>query len=108
MSLAGGYHGETLGALAVTDVALFRDTYAPLLNRNSSCPARIRATASRPKPQPRALDAHLARHHATTAALIVEPLVQGAAGMVMYDAAYLRLARGICTRHGVHLIASRS
>ena len=38
VSLAGGYHGETLGALAVTDVALFRDTYAPLLNANAVVP----------------------------------------------------------------------
>ena len=52
-----------------------------------------------------ALDAHLSRHHATTAALIVEPLVQGASGMTMYDPRYLALAREITARHGVHLIA---
>jgi len=52
-----------------------------------------------------ALDAHLSSHHATTAALIVEPLVQGASGMIMYDAAYLARAREITARHGVHLIA---
>jgi adenosylmethionine-8-amino-7-oxononanoate aminotransferase len=105
VSLAGGYHGETLGALAVTDVALFRDTYAPLLNRNSVVPCPDPRHRISPEAAAATLDAHLARHHATTAALIVEPLVQGAAGMVMYDASYLRLAREICTRHGVHLIA---
>ena len=100
VSLAGSYHGETVGALAVTDVAIFRDVYAPLL-ASSACvpfPADVDGAAA-------ALDAHLARHHATTAALIVEPLVQGAAGMRMYDARYLALAREITSRYGVHLIA---
>jgi adenosylmethionine-8-amino-7-oxononanoate aminotransferase len=111
-SLAGGYHGETLGALAVTDVALFRDTYAPLLNRNAivPCPdARAAADGESPRDVAEraalALDAHLARHHATTAALIVEPLVQGASGMVMYDPHYLARARELCTRYEVLLIA---
>ncbi|HEY5863006.1 MAG TPA: adenosylmethionine--8-amino-7-oxononanoate transaminase [Casimicrobiaceae bacterium] len=112
VSLAGSYHGETQGALAVTDVPLFRATYAPLLMKNAVVPC----------PDPRgardgkraidvaiaaaaALEAHLEQHHATIAAVIVEPLVQGAAGMVMYDAEYLRRARALCTRYGVHLIA---
>ncbi len=94
VSLAGSYHGETLGALAVTDVAIFRDVYAPLLRSNATLP--IDAAA---------LEAHLAQHHATTAALIVEPLVQGASGMTMYDPSFLAAAREITTRHGVHLIA---
>jgi len=105
VSLAGGYHGETLGALAVTDVALFRDTYAPLLNVNAVVPCPDRRTSVDVGAAAAALDAHLARHHATTAAMIVEPLVQGAAGMAMYDAAYLAAAREITARHGVHLIA---
>ncbi|MEO8346681.1 MAG: adenosylmethionine--8-amino-7-oxononanoate transaminase [Betaproteobacteria bacterium] len=104
VSLVGGYHGETLGALAVTDVALFRDPYAPLLNHNSVVPCPDVRRNITPATAAAALDAHLAQHHAKTAALVVEPLVQGAAGMVMYDASYLRDAREICTRHGVHLI----
>ena len=108
-SLAGSYHGETLGALAVTDVALFRDTYAPLLHRNTV----VASPAARPGESPHdaaeraagALAAHLVAHHAKTAALIVEPLIQGASGMTMYDAHYLRRARELCTQHGVLLIA---
>ena len=100
VSLAGGYHGETMGALAVTDVAIFRDVYAPLLASHVCMPSPIDGVDAAAA----ALDAHLAQHHATTAALIVEPLVQGAAGMRMYDPRYLALAREITARHGVHLV----
>lgn len=105
VGLAGGYHGETLGALAVTDVALFRDTYAPLLNANATVPCPDPRRGVSVDAAAAALDAHLARHAATTAALIVEPLVQGASGMTMYEPRYLALAREITARHGVHLIA---
>ncbi|WP_341679425.1 adenosylmethionine--8-amino-7-oxononanoate transaminase [Niveibacterium sp. SC-1] len=109
--LAGSYHGETAGALAVTDIALFRDAYAPLV-RGADIVASPAGTASdAPSAEARirqaliALDAHLAEHADTTAALIVEPLVQCANGMRMYDASYLREARALCDRHAVHLIA---
>jgi adenosylmethionine---8-amino-7-oxononanoate aminotransferase len=105
VGLAGGYHGETLGALAVTDVPLFRATYAPLLRASSTVPCPDPRLGITVDAAAAALDGHLARHHATTAALIVEPLVQGASGMTMYDAAYLARAREITARHGVHLIA---
>jgi adenosylmethionine-8-amino-7-oxononanoate aminotransferase len=112
VSLAGSYHGETLGALSVTDVALFRDTYAPLIRQCATVPSPD-ARLARPGETPRdvaeraaaALERHLAEHHATTAALIVEPLMQGASGMVMHDAHYVGRARELCTRFDVHLIA---
>ena len=111
LCLSGSYHGETVGALAVTDVALFKDAYAPL----------IRAAATVPTPDARqaeagecaadvakraadALERHLNQHHATLAALIVEPLIQCASGMAMYDPEYLRRARALCDRYNVHLI----
>ena len=112
ISLKNGYHGETLGALSVTDVPLFRDTYAALLMQSRQLPSpdwrnalpeesaedvALRAAS--------ALEAHLAAHHAQTAALIVEPLVQAAGGMAMYHPRYLREARTLCDRYGVHLIA---
>ena len=105
VSLAGGYHGETLGALGVTDVPLFRDTYAPLLHANATVPCPDPRQGVTVEAAVAALDAHLARHCATTAAFIVEPLVQGASGMTMYDAEYLARARAITARHDVHLIA---
>lgn len=98
LCLAGGYHGETLGALSVTDVPIFRDAYEPLLFASTVLPAPHTLHASE------ALAAHLATHHAETAALILEPLVQCASGMIMHDAEYLRRARTLCDRYDVHLI----
>jgi adenosylmethionine-8-amino-7-oxononanoate aminotransferase len=110
--LAGGYHGETVGALGVTDIALFRDAYGPLLRGHPLLPSPAPRDAVDDRARERACDAalaaladFLAAHAATTAALIVEPLVQGAGGMAMYDARYLRGARELTRRHGVHLIA---
>ncbi len=98
VSLQGSYHGETIGALAVTDVAIFRDAYGPLLNNNLIVPF-----PSDDSTEP--LARLLAERHHEIAALIVEPLVQGAAGMRMYNAVWLKRARELCTQHGVHLIA---
>ncbi|MEO6148204.1 MAG: adenosylmethionine--8-amino-7-oxononanoate transaminase, partial [Sulfuriferula sp.] len=112
VSLQNSYHGETLGALSVTDVALFKDTYAPLLRHSVQVPSpdwRLAEAGETPEQYAlraaESLENHLAKHHATTAALIVEPLIQGAAGMGMYHPAYLRRARSICDTYGVHLIA---
>jgi adenosylmethionine---8-amino-7-oxononanoate aminotransferase len=112
VSLAGSYHGETLGALAVTDIPLFRDTYAPLVmaSRQVASPDWRRAESGESARDyavrcAAALERELEQSHEQTAALIVEPLVQGAAGMAMHDAEYLRRARAICDRYEVHLIA---
>ncbi|MES2365668.1 MAG: adenosylmethionine--8-amino-7-oxononanoate transaminase [Pseudomonadota bacterium] len=112
VSLQNSYHGETLGALSVTDVALFKDTYAPLLRHSVQVPSpdwRLAEGGETPEQYAlhaaESLENHLAKHHATTAALIVEPLIQGAAGMGMYHPAYLKRARAICDSYGVHLIA---
>ena len=112
IGLAGGYHGETVGALAVTDIAIFREAYAPLVrlaatvpspNARAALPGETAADAARHAAA--GLESWLAQHHAQTAALIVEPMVQCAAGMAMYDASYLREARALCDRYEVHLIA---
>ena len=111
LCLEGSYHGETVGALAVTDVAIFKDAYAPLIRAAATVPspdARQARDGETPTEVARraaaALEAHLAQHHATIAALIVEPLIQCASGMAMYDPEYLRLARALCDRYDVHLI----
>jgi adenosylmethionine-8-amino-7-oxononanoate aminotransferase len=112
VSLEGSYHGETVGALGVTDVALFRKTYEPLLQPSVQVPVPDSRRAEAGEGSERyayrcadALERYLEAHHESIAAFIVEPLIQGAAGMVMYDAVYLQRAREICTRSGVHLIA---
>ena len=112
ISVANAYHGESLGALSVTDVALFKDTYAPLLRNSHQVPSPdsrlAEAGESAENYALRCADAlaqYLAQHHATTAAFIVEPLVQCAGGMAMHHPAYLRRAREICDQFQVHLIA---
>jgi adenosylmethionine-8-amino-7-oxononanoate aminotransferase len=112
IGLAGGYHGETIGALSVTDIALFREAYAPLVRLSAALPspdARRAAAGDDATAHARrcaaGLQAYLEEHHERTAALIVEPLVQCAAGFAMHDPEYLRLARALCDRYEVHLIA---
>lgn len=112
VSLENGYHGETLGALSVTDVALFKDAYGGLTlqnvtvpspdSRNAAAGEGAEAFALRCAEQ---LEAYLLQHHAGIAAFIIEPLVQGAAGMAMYAPIYLTRARELCDRYQVHLIA---
>ena len=112
LTLSNSYHGETLGALAVGDVGLYKDTYAPLLMTpitvaSPDCyqrePGESWAEHSRRKFEE--MEATLARHADETAAVIIEPLVQCAGNMRMYDPVYLTLLRDACDRHGVHLIA---
>ncbi len=104
--LRNGYHGETIGALAVTDVAVFRDAYAPLLMHTHLVHAPD--TRQGPESEIRALSdlrRVLETHAGKIAALIIEPLVQCAAGMVMHEPSYLRGVRALCDEFEVHLIA---
>ena len=102
VSLDGSYHGETIGALAVTDVAIFRDAYGPLLNQNLRVPFPGDSNEAHAVA---ALETLFAQRHDEIAAFIIEPLVQGAAGMRMYAPSYLTRARALCDRYQVHLIA---
>jgi len=112
LTLSNSYHGETLGALSVGDVPLYRQVYDPLLLRVLTVPApdcyERAAGASwvaHSEQQFSLMEAALAQHAHELAAVIVEPLVQCAGGMRMYDARYLALLREACDRHQVHLIA---
>jgi len=112
ISLKNGYHGETVGALSVTDIPLFKATYEPLLRHSVQVPtpdARLAEAGESAEAYALrcadALETHLVGHAATTAALIVEPLVQGAAGMAMYHPVYLTRVRELCDQYSVHLIA---
>jgi adenosylmethionine-8-amino-7-oxononanoate aminotransferase len=99
IAFAGGYHGETLGALSVTDVAIFRDAYAPLLRATHLVPALHEEGALA------ALEARLRELDGRCAAVIVEPLIQGASGMRMHGPEQLASLRRLCTLFGAHLIA---
>jgi len=112
INLANSYHGETLGALAVGDVGLYRQTFEPLLLKpitvkspdgylrepGESCAAYAKRVFTE-------MENALAQHARETCAVIVEPLVQCAGSMRMYDPVYLKLLRQACDRHGVLLIA---
>ena len=110
--LENGYHGETLGALAVTDVAIFRDAYGSLLQDvfTISSPDARKAKVGESaediaKHAAKQLEELLIKEHQNISALIVEPLVQCAGQMAMHSPEYLRLARALCDRYDVHLIA---
>ena len=109
--LQGSYHGETIGALAVTDVALFKDAYGPLLRTSHvvASPDARRAEANETAADvARRAAADLERLFTERgdkiAAIIIEPLVQCATGMALHDPLYLSLVRELCDRHQVHLI----
>ncbi|MCX7195131.1 MAG: aminotransferase class III-fold pyridoxal phosphate-dependent enzyme, partial [Proteobacteria bacterium] len=112
ISLHNSYHGETLGALSVTDVALFKGEYGALVKQNATVLSpdwrkaepgeSARDYAVRCVAQ---LETHLQQHHHNIAAFIIEPLVQGAAGMVMHHPVYLTRARELCDQYDVHFIA---
>lgn len=110
--LENGYHGETLGALAVTDVAIFREAYGSLLQDVFTVPSpdarKAQASESAEdvaRQAAKKLEQLLEAEHQNIAAVIVEPLVQCAGQMAMHSPEYLKLARALCDRFDVHLIA---
>ncbi len=112
ITLTNSYHGETLGALAVGNVDLYKEIYRPLLMDVISVPSPDcyerepgESWESHSRRKFTLMEAALARHADETAAVIVEPLVQCAGNMRMYHPVYLQLLREACDRHGVHLIA---
>ncbi|MGH8032675.1 MAG: adenosylmethionine--8-amino-7-oxononanoate transaminase [Luteimonas sp.] len=112
IALENGYHGETIGALSVSDIPLYRRVYAPMLMDALFAPSpdayRARDGQSAAGCAEDAADA-LARllddHAGEICALILEPRVQCAGGMRMHDPVYLKRARELCDVHGVFLIA---
>ena len=112
ITLANSYHGETLGALAVGNVELYKAIYKPLLMDVITVPspdAFPREAGVGEAEHARLMFAHmetaLEQNHGELAAVIVEPLVQCAGGMRMYDPVYLQLLRAACDKYDVQLIA---
>ncbi|WP_093287348.1 adenosylmethionine--8-amino-7-oxononanoate transaminase [Pseudoxanthomonas sp. CF125] len=112
IALENGYHGETIGALSVGDIPLYRRVYAPLLSEALFAPSPD-AYLAEPGESPAARAARAADaladlldlHPGEICAMIVEPRVQCAGGMRMHDPAYLARVRQLCDAHGVFLIA---
>ncbi len=112
ITLENSYHGETLGALAVGNVALYKETYAPLLMEVVTVPSPDcyyresgESWADYSLRKFGLMEAALKEHAGSVCAVIIEPLVQCAGNMRMYDPVYLKLLRTACDKYGVHLIA---
>lgn len=104
LSLTNSYHGETIGALSVGDVELYKKTYKPLLLNCIQTPVPKDQTVESAKYALFALEKILEKKGSDISALIVEPLVQGAGGMHMYHEEYLSGARELTRKYGIHLI----
>ena len=112
ITLENSYHGETLGALSVGNVELYKETYGPLLLETITVPSPDcyhreagESWHDYSVRQFEKMEAVLAQHAEEASAVVIEPLVQCAGYMRMYDPDYLRLLRDACNRHDVHLIA---
>ncbi|NNM50738.1 MAG: adenosylmethionine--8-amino-7-oxononanoate transaminase, partial [Pseudomonadales bacterium] len=111
VALENSYHGETLGALSVTDIPLFSSTYASLLMPQWRAPSPDCSHLPSADWEAHSLQCFaamedlLSREHMNISAVILEPLVQGAAGMRMYHPIYLQCLREACDRYHIHMIA---
>jgi adenosylmethionine-8-amino-7-oxononanoate aminotransferase len=102
ISLENSYHGETMGALAVGDVSLYKEVYHEILI--GTLQAKSPALCSEEEAL-KDMDRLLKAHQNKVASVIIEPLVQCAGSMAMYDASYIKALRQLCDHYGVHLIA---
>lgn len=110
--LENSYHGDTLGAVSVGGIELFHSLYRPLipLHVRVASPYCYRCFLSK-SPEScgkkcfEILEKTVAEHHDEVAAFIIEPLVQGAAGMLMAPPGYLRTVRELCSRYDILMIA---
>ena len=105
LSLTNSYHGETLGALSVGDVKLYKETYQPLLIKNMQTPVPINQTKEAAIEAIKELENILKKYHKKISAFIIEPLIQGAGNMHMYHPYYLTKARELTKKYNIHLIA---
>jgi len=112
IALENGYHGETIGALAVGDIPLYRRVYAPLLAEALFAPSPDaylagpdQSAEDRARHAADALANLLDRHPGEICAVVLEPRVQCAGGMRMHHPEYLRRVRQLCDANGVFLIA---
>ena len=112
MCLSEGYHGETIGALSVGSLDLYAQMYKPMMMENVhvEAPDCYRCPYGKDRDHCQCecfehAEKAFAAHGKETAAIIVEPLLQGSAGMRVYPPLYLQKLRRLCDETGVLLIA---
>ncbi len=105
VSLTNSYHGETIGALSVGDVELYKDTYEPLLMKTIQTPVPQDMSKESAITAAKEFETLCQNRADEISAIIVEPLIQGAGYMHMYHSHFLVLLREICSRYNIHLIA---
>ncbi len=105
VSLTNSYHGETIGALSVGDVELYKQTYEPLLLKTIQTPVPVDMSMASAKEAASEFEELCKNRASEISAIILEPLVQGAGYMHMYHEEFLVLVRVICDKYDVHLIA---
>ena len=102
VSLQNSYHGETMGALAVSDTGLYKDIYEDILIKT----VQAKSPALYSEDEAIAdMDRVLKKHDGMVNSVVIEPLVQCAGSMKMYDATYITRLRKLCDKYGVFLIA---
>ena len=111
ISLENAYHGETIGALGVGDVDIFTETYRPLIKEGRK--VRVPYINSKLSDEEftkledeciKELEDLIKKKHNEIACMIVEPMVQGAAGIKIYSARFLKAARDLTKKYNIHLI----
>lgn len=102
ISLENSYHGETMGALAVGDVEIYKEAYGEILIRSLKAKSPSLHSESEALKD---MEKVLKENASKVSAVVVEPIVQCAGSMKMYDATYLKKLRKLCDKYGVHLIA---
>ena len=105
VSLKNSYHGETIGALSVGDVALYKETYGPLMMKTIQTTVPEDMSESAALEAAKDLETLFKKQSKEISAFIIEPLIQGAGSMHMYHPRFLTEARRLCTKYDVHLIA---
>ena len=101
LRLAEAYHGDTLGAVGVGGIELFHRIFGPLLVRSIAIPSPAGTDGEAALS---AIKLALEGHAEEIAALVMEPLIQGAAGMLVHPSGFLSEVAALCRHHGVHLI----
>ncbi len=112
ISLSNAYHGDTIGAVSVGGIDLFHDIFSPLLFKSYRAPSPYcyRCELGREYPACKLLcldrmEKIMLQHHEKIAGLIIEPLVQGAAGMIVFPSGFLKAVRKLCRKYKILMIA---